>query len=112
MSQGHPAYGARNAFASSSKLPDRTYTTTTTDTTAQNNFARSAYSRRPEPSHRPQAQFAPQYGQPRSTMDKEEDAQFEITDEQRDEILEAVSSQTLQGLTLLSNDCTVRIIRH
>ena len=97
MSQGHPAYAQRNAFATSSKLPDRTYASAATDTAAQPKFTRSAYARRPDPSHQtgPPKQFAPQYGPAagpsRQSMEKESNVVAELTDDQRDEINEAVS---------------------
>lgn len=108
MSQGHPAYPQqRNAFATSSKLPDRTYTTAPVDNTSQQKFARSAYSRRPDQTHpaRGQAQYAPQYGQQqqpvgqtRHNMEKEAENNVAIlTDDQRDEITEAVSLHRLRA---------------
>ena len=63
----------------------------------QQKFTKSAYSRRPEASHQAgaHAQFAHQYGQPaaqlRPNMEKEPDAVSSLSDDQREEINEAVS---------------------
>ncbi|ETN43210.1 uncharacterized protein HMPREF1541_02369 [Cyphellophora europaea CBS 101466] len=101
MSQGHPAYPQRNAFATSSKLPDRTFSSAGTATQPQ--FARSAYSRRPEYAPGPGAQSAPQYGQPRQTsMEKEQDIYSSLPDDQRDEIQEAFTLFDLDNDKYLS----------
>ena len=93
MSQGHPAFPQRNAFASSTKLPDRTGYNNTT----QQSFSQSAFGRRPEPSYPApsQAQAAPQYapapGAVRPSMEKDNNFLAELSEEQRDECQEAVS---------------------
>ncbi|RMD41788.1 hypothetical protein DV735_g3302, partial [Chaetothyriales sp. CBS 134920] len=86
----------RNVFATSTKLPDRTAYTTTT----QQSFAQSAYGRRPDqPSYAVATQVPPppqqQHGPaattmpPRHSMEKEPSALSELTEEQRDECQEA-----------------------
>ncbi|RMZ90804.1 hypothetical protein DV736_g1965, partial [Chaetothyriales sp. CBS 134916] len=91
MSQGHGGFPQRNVFATSTKLPDRSNYTTTT----QQSFAQSAYGRRPEEPYAVATQ-APQLVQhgtaaapARHSMEKEPSALSELTEEQRDECQEA-----------------------
>ena len=93
MSQGQPAFPPRNAFASSTKLPDRTFNSTTTQPT----LAQSAFARRPEQSYAsssqaappPQHVFGPGHG--RESMERDSNFLAELSVEQRDECNEAVS---------------------
>lgn len=94
MSQPGPSFpGAGPYPPSSSKLPDRTAVKTGSNPTQR--YTQSALGRRPDQSY----QFAqssgapqPQHGAlgPRSSMEKESNVLSELSEEQRDEINEAV----------------------
>jgi hypothetical protein len=106
MSQGHPAFPQqqRNAFATSTKLPDRTAYTTTTNTNTQPNFSQSAFGRAQQayPAQPQAAQYAPVanqmsmqgpsqgQGAGRASLEKENNVLAELSEEQRDECNEAV----------------------
>jgi hypothetical protein len=83
-SAGHPSFPPRNTYASTSKLPDRT---------ALNNnpppFGSSSLARRPD-QPQPYAQQPPPPGPAGRPHDKETNALNELSEEQREEINEAV----------------------
>lgn len=92
MSQALPGFNGRNTFAPSSKLPDRTGFGTSTN---PQTFAQSAFARRPDTTYQfPQASIPPQHGPlpigGRQTMEKETSALNDLSEEQREEINEAV----------------------
>lgn len=91
MAQATPSFPGRNVYASSSKLPDRT--ALKAGGAATQSYSQSSLGRRPEQPY--------QFGQPSATqqhgglgsrqnMEKETNALSEISEEQRDEINEAV----------------------
>jgi hypothetical protein len=88
-SQVHPSFPPRNTYGASNKLPDRT--------AIHNNpppFSQSSLSRRPDQLQQyiQQPSLPPQHTQPavRQTMEKEINALQELSEEQREEINEAV----------------------
>lgn len=91
MSQANPSFPGRNVYASSSKLPDRT--ALQKGGAAAQPYSQSSLGRRPDqPYQFGQSTAAQQHGGlgPRSNMEKEPNALSELSEEQRDEINEAV----------------------
>ncbi len=94
-SQAHPSFPPRSTYATANKLPDRT---------ALNNnpppFGSSSLTRRPDQQNQPYSQPAPppqQHGQggrqQQQEKERESNALNELSEEQREEINEAVCSQ-------------------
>jgi hypothetical protein len=112
MSQNTAAYPGRSIYASSSKLPDRPAQKTGTTVPSQQ-YTQSNVGRRPEQSYQFAQSTVPQqqHGQGgRQTMEKETNALAELTEEQRDEINEAVRG-LVPLATLSANLETVLSIR-
>lgn len=89
MSQANPAFPGRNVYASSSKLPDRT--ALKAGSAAAQPYSQSSLGRRPDqPYQFGQSTATQQHGGSRPNMEKEPNALSELSEEQRDEINEAV----------------------
>lgn len=91
MAQATPAFPGRNVYASSSKLPDRT--ALKPGSAAAQQYTQSSLGRRPDqPYQFGQSTATQQHGGlgARSSMEKEPNALSELSEEQRDEINEAV----------------------
>ena len=96
MSQGNPSFPGRNVYASSSKLPDRT--ALKTGSGAAQPYTESSLGRRPnQPYQFGQSTAAQQQHGAlggRQSMEKEPNALSELSEEQRDEINEAVCAKS------------------
>ena len=99
MSQGNPPFPSRNVYAaSSSKLPDRTGVKPGTTNPPQA-YSQSQFGRRPDQPYQFGQSTATQQQQQqralggRQTMEKESNALSELSEEQRDEINEAVCAR-------------------
>lgn len=119
MAQAGPSFPARNVYPSSSKLPDRTAVKTGGPGTQ--GYSQSGLGRRPDQSYQfgqsstvPQQQQQQQQQQQRSSIEKESNVLGELSEEQRDEINEAVCWQSVscrilpERLTRLSPVRSVR----
>ena len=89
-SQNHPSFPPRNTYTSASKLPDRTGLNSNPPP-----FGSSSLARRPDQQNQPYSQPAPpqQHVQP-GRQEKESNALNELSEEQREEINEAVCLRT------------------
>lgn len=98
MSQANPSFPGRNVYSSSSKLPDRTALKPGTSVPPQT-YSQSTFGRQPGQPYQfgqstvTQQQHGALGG--RQSMEKESNALSELSEEQRDEINEAVWRQTL-----------------
>ncbi|OCT44237.1 Cell division control protein 31 [Cladophialophora carrionii] len=98
MSQGNPAFPARNVYASSSKLPDRTAQRPGATAPSQQ-YTQSTFGRRPDHIYQYAQPTAPPVLQQqahampagRQSTEKEPNALSELSEEQRDEINESFS---------------------
>jgi hypothetical protein len=94
MSQGNPSFPGRAVYASSSKLPDRTASKPPGAAAVPQTYSQSTFARRPEQPYQfgqstaTQQQHGALGG--RQSMEKEPHALSELSEEQRDEINEAV----------------------
>src|SRR5882757_3576406 len=96
MSQANSSFPGRNVYASSSKLPDRTALKPGTSVPPQT-YSQSTFGRRPDQPYQfgqstaTQQQHGALGG--RQSMEKEPNALSELSEEQRDEINEAVCAR-------------------
>lgn len=101
MSQGNQPFPGRPVYASSSKLPDRTALKPGAAPPPQA-YSQSTFGRRPEQSYQfGQSTAAQQQHGPlgaRQSMEKESNALSELSEEQRDEINEAVGTAHIFSL--------------
>ncbi|OAL31348.1 hypothetical protein AYO20_08258 [Fonsecaea nubica] len=100
----NPSFPGRNLYASSSKLPDRTAQKAGTTVPSQQ-YPQSTFGRRPEQQYQFGQSIAPQHGAlgGRQSMEKESNALSELSEEQRDEINEAVCTEIILHLLYVTN---------